>query len=54
MKFKTWVIERDNLHSLVEKCQTLNIKSCEGMKHVIMKIGECTSKMYTLHEGLKM
>ena len=35
------------------KCQNSSIKACEGMKHAMMRNGECTSKVYsyTLHEG---
>ena len=34
-----------------EVCQNSSIKACEGMKRVIMRNGECTSEVYTLHEG---
>ena len=30
----------------------LSIKACEGMKHAIIRNGECTLKIYTLHESV--
>ena len=34
------------------KMSNFSIKACEGMKHAKMKNGECTSKLFTLHEGV--
>ena len=34
------------------RMSNLNMKDCKGTRHVIMRNGECTSKLYTLHEGV--
>ena len=48
--------ERDDLHTLntifpsnSEKFQISRIKAHAEMKHAIMRNGECTYKMYTVH-----
>ena len=47
---------RDDLYTLnmifpsnPEKC---HIKACKRMKHAVMRNGECTLEIYTLHEGV--
>ena len=35
-----------------EKCHNSSIKACEGMKQAIMRNGEYTLQIYTLHEGV--
>ena len=51
---------RHDLHNYPEnhisqqsrKLANFNIKACKGMNYAIIRIGECTSKMYILHKGV--
>ena len=58
MEIKNVKHERDDLHTLkqyfqaVQKNVKLQTSGYEEIKHAVMRNGECTSKMYTLHEDI--